>query len=81
MAVNKNTIPPERLKLTCNTSLETLTNFFNECLTRSNFSDNLKLADIIQFLRRKFRQITKTVKQSVASLLFLKRLKNLWKSE
>ena len=54
MAVNKNTIPPERLKLTCNTSLETLTNFFNECLTRSNFSDNLKLADIIQFLRRKF---------------------------
>ena len=81
MAVNKNTIPPERLKLTCNTSLETLINFFNECLTRSNFSDNLKLADIIQFLRRKFRQITKTVKQSVASLLFLKRLKNLWKSE
>ena len=55
MAVNKNTISPETLKLTCNTSVETLKNFFNECLTRSNLPDNLKLADIIQFLRRKFR--------------------------
>ena len=45
MAAAKKAIPPERLELSCNTSVETLQNFFGECLTTGNFPDNLKLAD------------------------------------
>ena len=42
----KNTIPPKVLKVSCNTSAETLQFLLNECLTTGNFPDNLKLVDI-----------------------------------
>ena len=45
MAAAKKTISPESLELSCKTSVETLQNFFDECLTTGNFPDNLKLAD------------------------------------
>ena len=38
-ATTKNTIPPEILKISCNTSAETLHNLFNECLITGNFLD------------------------------------------
>ena len=52
-ATNKNTIPPIILKISCNTSPETLQNLFNECLITDNFPDNLKLADITPVFKKK----------------------------
>ena len=52
-ATNKNTIPPIILKISCNTSPETLQNLFNECLITGNFPDNLKLADITPVFKKK----------------------------
>ena len=52
-ATTKNTIPPEILKMSCNTSPETLQNLFNECLITDNFPDNLKLADITPVFKKK----------------------------
>ena len=46
MTAIENTIPPERLRLNYNTSVETLWNLFNECLKAGNFPHNLKLANI-----------------------------------
>ena len=51
MASTKNAIPRERLKLNCN--METLQNLFNECLTKGNFSHDLKLADINPVFEKK----------------------------
>ena len=53
MAAAKKAIPPERLELSCNTSVETLQNFFGECLTTGNFPDNLKLADFNLAFKKK----------------------------
>ena len=47
-ATTKNTIPPKTLKLSFNTSVETLHNLFNECLIAGNFPNNLELAEIIR---------------------------------
>ena len=52
-ATNKNTIPPKILKVSCNTSAETLHNLFNECLTTGNFPDNLKVVDITPVFKKK----------------------------
>ena len=52
-ATTKNTIPPKILKVSCNTSAETLHNLFNECLITGNFPDNLKLADITPVFKKK----------------------------
>ena len=49
----KNFIPPKILKITCNASAEALYNLFNECLITGNFPDNLKLADITLFFKKK----------------------------
>ena len=40
-ATTKNTILPKILKISCNTSAETLHNLFNECLITGNFPYNL----------------------------------------
>ena len=53
MAASKKTIPPERFKFNCNTSVETLRNFFDESLTTGNFPDNLKLADFNLAFKKK----------------------------
>ena len=52
-ATTRNTIPPKILKVSCNTSAETLHNLFYECLKTGNFPDNLKLADITQVFKKK----------------------------
>ena len=52
-ATTKNTIPPKILKISLNTSAETLHNLFNECLITGNFPDNLKLADVIPVFKKK----------------------------
>ena len=52
-ATSKNFIPPKILKISCNTSAEALHNIFNKCLIISNFPDNLKLADITPFFKKK----------------------------
>ena len=52
-ATTKNTIPPKILKISCNTSVETLHNFFNECLITSNFPDDLKFANITPVFKKK----------------------------
>ena len=52
-ATTKNTIPPKILKISCNTSVETLYNLFNECLKTGNFPDNLKLVDITPVFKKK----------------------------
>ena len=51
-ATTKNTIPPKLLKVSCNTSAETLQNFFNECLITDNFFDNLTHADITPVFKK-----------------------------
>ena len=48
-ATTKNTIPPKILKISCNTSPETLQDLFNKCL----ITDNLKLADITPVFKKK----------------------------
>ena len=53
MATTKNTIPPKILKISCNTSAETLQNILNECLIVDSFPDNLKLADITPVFKKK----------------------------
>ena len=52
-ATTKNTIPPRILKVSCNTSAETLHNLFNECLITGNLPDNLKLADVAPVFKKK----------------------------
>ena len=52
-ATTKNTIPPKILKISCNTSPETLQDLFNKCLITDNFPDNLKLADITPVFKKK----------------------------
>ena len=52
-ATTKNTIPPKILKISCNTSVETLHNLINECLITGNFPDNFKLADITPVFKKK----------------------------
>ena len=52
-ATTKNTIAQKILKVSCNTSAETLHSLFNECLVASNFPDNLKLADISPVFEKK----------------------------
>ena len=52
-ATSKNFIPPKKLKISCNTSAKALHNIFNKCLIISNFPDNLKLADITPFFKKK----------------------------
>ena len=49
----ENTIPPKILKVSCNTSEETLNNLFNECLITGSFPDNLKLAAITPVFKKK----------------------------
>ena len=46
-------IPPKMLKLSSDTTVTTLHELFNESLANCEFPDNLKLADIIQYLRTK----------------------------
>ena len=41
------------MKISCNTSAETLQNLFNECLITANFPDNLKLANITPVFKEK----------------------------
>ena len=52
-ATTKNTNPPKILKINCNTSAETLHNFFNEFLITGSFPDNLKLADMTPVFKKK----------------------------
>ena len=52
-AATKNTIPPKILKVSCDTSGETLHNLLNECLITGNFPDNLKLADTTPVFKKK----------------------------
>ena len=52
-ATTKNTIPPKRLKVSCNTSPKTTQNLFNECLMTGNFPDSLKLTDIFPVFNKK----------------------------
>ena len=52
-ATIKNINPPKILKISCNTSAETLQNLFNECLIAANFPDNLKLANITPVFKEK----------------------------
>ena len=40
-ATTKNAIRPKIIKISCNTSVETLLNLFNECLITSSFPYNL----------------------------------------
>ena len=75
-ATSKNTIPPKILKVSCNTSAETLHNLFNECLITSNFPDNLKLADITPVFKKK-----DPLNKENYRLVFLKFLKNLCKNK
>ena len=49
----KNTIPTRILKVSCNTSAESLQNLFNECLITDKFLDNLKPADITPVFEKK----------------------------
>ena len=51
-ATTKNTIPPKILKISFNTSTETVHNLFNECLITGNLPDNLKLADITPVFKK-----------------------------
>ena len=52
-ATTKNTIPHKILKISCNNSVETVHNLFNECLITCYFPDNLKLADITPVFKKK----------------------------
>ena len=52
-ATTENIIRPKIIKVSCNTSVETLHNFFNECLITGNFLDNLKLVDITPVFKKK----------------------------
>ena len=52
-ATTKNTIPPKTLKVSCNSSAETLQNLFNGCLITANFPDNVKLADTTPVFKKK----------------------------
>ena len=52
-ATTKNTIPPKILKVSCDTTAETLQNLFNECLITDSIPDNLKFADITPVFKKK----------------------------
>ena len=52
-ATTKNTITHKILKISYNSSVETLHNLFNECLITCYFPDNLKLADITPVFKKK----------------------------
>ena len=52
-ATTKNTIPPKILKISCNTSAESLHNVFNECLITGSFPDNLEVADITPIFKKR----------------------------
>ena len=52
-ATTKNTIPLKILKVSSDTSAETLHNLFSECLITDSFPDNLKLADITPVFKKK----------------------------
>ena len=52
-ATTKKTIPPKILKVSCNISAKTLHILFNECLITGNFPDNLKLADVTPYFKKK----------------------------
>ena len=52
-ATTKNTITHKILKISCNSSVETLHNLFNEYLITCYFPDNLKLADITPVFKKK----------------------------
>ena len=78
----KNTIPPKILKISCNTSAETLHNLFNECLITGSFPDNLKLADITPVFKEKDLLNKENYRPvSVFYLIFLNFLKNLHKNK
>ena len=52
--INDSAIPPNILKESCNTFVETLQNVLNQCLITGDFPDNLKLADITPAFKKKY---------------------------
>ena len=80
-ATTKNIIPSKTLKISCNTSAETLQNLFNECLITGNFPDNLKLVDITPVFKKKDPLNKENCRPAAFYPAFLKFLENLWKNK
>ena len=88
-ATTMNTIASKILKISCNTSEETLHNLFNhgivpcfnECLITGNFPDNLELADIPPVFKKKDPSNKENYRPVNVYLVFLKFLKNFYKNK
>ena len=52
-ATTIDSIPPKILKISSKVSVDALQSLFNDMLKTGNFPENLKVADTVQFLRRR----------------------------